>query len=205
MHLRPAFAETDLDRMAALITAHSFGLLVTAGFAASHVPMVVAREGDTLVIEGHLAAANPQCAAIAAGGEALAVFAGPHAYISPGWYATQPAVPTWDYAAVHLHGRMEPLADCVPMLKALARHDPNGFEIDALPAAFRTTMLGGITGFRLRAERIEAQWKMSQNRSVADRRGVIAALQAQAGQAQGGQDRGRQDVAALIAATLPPE
>ncbi len=85
MYLRPAFVETDLDRIEALIRANNFGLLVTrteTGMDASHLPIAVWREGDSLLLRGHLAAANPQCAAFA-GGEALLIFSGPHAYISP--------------------------------------------------------------------------------------------------------------------------
>ena len=201
MYHRPAFAETDLDRIAALVAAHPFGLLVThgapqsgRGLDASPIPFTVSRDGKALVLEAHLAAANPQCADI--GGEALAVFSGPHAYISPGWYRTQPAVPTWDYAAVHVHGVLEPVTDREPMaamLRELSRLDPNGFDLDVLPEKFRKAMLGGIRAFRLRSTRIEAQWKMSQNRGAADREGVIAALRA----------TGQHDVADLIAATLP--
>lgn len=198
MYLRPAFAETDLDRIEALIAANPFGLLVThgaRGLDASHIPFTVSRDGEALVLEAHLAAANPQCADL--GGVALAIFSGPHAYISPGWYRTQPAVPTWDYAAAHVHGVLEPVAECGPMttmLRDLARDDPNHFDMDALPAKFRDAMMDGIRAFRLRSTRIEAQWKMSQNRSAGDREGVIAALR----------QSGQEAVADLIAATLPP-
>jgi transcriptional regulator len=79
------------------------------------------------------------------------------------------------------------------MLRALARGDPGGFDLDELEAAFRDGLLAGIRGFRLWAERIEAQWKMSQNRSAADREGVVAALRAS----------GENAVADLVAGTLP--
>ena len=200
MYLRPAFTVTDLDRIAALIAAHPFGVLVTQGpegMAASHLPFTVAREGDALLLEGHLGRANAQCAQLS-GGSALAVFTGPHAYIAPGWYATQPAVPTWDYAAVHVHGVLEPVEDeaaTAVMLKALAVCDPGGFDHDALDAKYRAGMVAGIRGFRLPAQRIEAQWKMSQNRSPADRAGVVAGLLAQ----------GEHAVADLVAATLPKQ
>jgi transcriptional regulator len=195
MHLRPAFAETDTARIGGLIAANPFGVLVTSGaegMQASHVPFVLLRQDDGIVVAGHLAAANAQCAHFD-GGAALAVFAGPHAYISPAWYRTQPAVPTWDYAAVHLHGHLRPLEGeaLLEMLRALSRGD-GGFDLDALEAGFRDPLLAGIRGFSLRAERIEAQWKMSQNRSAADREGVVAGLRA------GGEDR----VADLVAATL---
>ena len=198
MYLRPAFAVTDLDRIAALIVAHPFGVLVTQGadgMAASHVPFIVAREGDGLVLQGHLGRANAQCAQLA-GGAALAIFSGPHGYIAPGWYATQPAVPTWDYAAVHIHGVLEPVDDAAgvaAMLRGLAADDPAGFDIDALDATYRAGMVAGICAFRLPAQRIEAQWKMSQNRSAADRQGVIEGLRAQ----------GQHAIAEMVAATLP--
>ncbi len=196
MHLRPAFTETDPARIAALIAANPFGLLVTQGkqgMEASHLPFVMSHDKDVLILAGHLAAGNAQCAAFA-GGAALAVFSGPHAYIAPGWYRTQPAVPTWDYAAVHVHGHLEPLEGqaLADMMRAAARDDPGGFDIDALEPRYREAMMNGVRSFRLRAERIEAQWKMSQNRSIADRELVIAALRA----------RGEHAVADLVAATL---
>ena len=198
MYLRPAFTETDLDRIAAMINENSFGMLVTrtdTGMEASHVPFLVARDGDSLVLSGHLGRPNTQCAAFE-GSQALAIFGGPHAYIAPGWYATQPAVPTWDYVAVHVHGVLEPVDDAggtLEILRGLSAYDPLGFTPDTPPAAYMEAMLGGIRAFRLRATKIEGQWKMSQNRSVADRHGVIAGLR----------NQGQTAVADIIAETLP--
>lgn len=205
MYLRPAFTETDPARIAALIRANPFGLLVThgaRGIEASHIPFLLTDTAEGgFVLSGHLAAANPQCDALD-GGEALAVFGGPHAYVSPGWYRTQPAVPTWDYAAVHVAGRLRLMTDPAELhvaLQGLAAADPEGFRLDALPEGFRDRMLAGIRAFALTPLRVEAQWKMSQNRSPEDRRGVAAALRARA--AAG--DPGAAEVAALIEATLP--
>ena len=198
MYLRPAFAETDLDRIAAMISENSFGTLVTrtdAGMEASHVPFLVARDGDGLVLSAHLGRPNTQCA-VFEGGQALAIFGGPHAYIAPGWYATQPAVPTWDYVAVHVHGVLEPVDDAagtLEILRGLSANDPLGFTPDTPPAAYMDGMLRGIRAFRLRSTKIEGQWKMSQNRSVADRLGVITGLR----------EQGQVVVANFIAATLP--
>ncbi len=160
---------------------------------ASHLPFVMTLDNDVLVLTGHLAAGSAQGEALD-GGAALAVFSGPHAYISPAWYRTQPAVPTWDYAAVHVHGHLERLEGeaLADTMRTLARDDPGGFDMDALDGRYRDGMMNLVRGFRLRAERIEAQWKMSQNRSVADREGVIAGLRA----------RGEHAVADLVAATL---
>lgn len=198
MNPHPVFTETDLDRIAALIRANNFGVLVNRlddSMAATHLPFTVRREGDSLVLEGHLAAANPQCACVG-GAESLAIFSGPHAYISPSWYRTQPSVPTWDYVAAHIHGRLEPIENTEEtdeLMRQLGAHDTDGFSHDALPADYRARMLRGVRPFRLRSRRIEAQWKLSQNRSVTDRLNVIAALRSE----------GNQALADLIAATLP--
>ena len=196
MYLRAAFVETDPTRIRSLIAANPFGLLVThgpEGLDASHVPFAIEADADGWWLTGHLAAANAQCARI--GGLALVAFGGPHAYVSPGWYETQPAVPTWDYAAVHVHGCLEPVHDpgaVASGLKALAATDPTNFQMDALPDGFRNKMLAGIRAFRLRPERIEAQWKMSQNRSRADRESVAPPRRA----------RGAGAAASMIEATL---
>jgi len=195
MHLRPAFVETDLDKIEGLVRANNFGLLVTNGpdgMDASHIPLAVERQGETLVITGHLARANRQCA-LFDGGQALIIFSGPHAYIAPSWYKTQPSVPTWDYSAVHLHGTLERVDDPKAMLASLAVDDPGQFDLNALPEKYQHAMLAGIVAFRMVATKIEAQWKMSQNRPVEDRQGVIDALRAS----------GQHAVADEIAATLP--
>lgn len=198
MYVPPAFAETDRARILALIRANPFGLLVTTrgGLEVSHIPFVVSETEQGFVLGGHLAAANPQCAALD-GADALAVFGGPHAYISPSWYRTGPAVPTWNYAAVHVSGRLRPLTDAgevAAMLRGLGAHDP-GFDLDALPDGYRAGMIAGIRAFTLMPERVEGKWKMSQNRNAPDRLAVIATL-------RGSSDPLAGEVADLIAATM---
>jgi len=210
MYLRPAFAETDTARIVGLIRDNPFGLLVTVAMGASaidapaiagsHIPFSVHETDAGFRLSAHLAADNPQCAQLA-GGQAMVVFTGPHAYIAPGWYRTQPAVPTWDYCAVHVHGTLRLLEDDAEIhanLRSLAEHDPAGFDLDALPEIYRRKMIAGTRGFSLLPTKIEAQWKMSQNRSPADREAVIAALRTQGDPTSG-------QVADLIAATLPAE
>jgi len=198
LYLRPVFTETDPERIDALIRAHSFGLLVThggTGSEATHLPFVLSRDGGELLLEAHLAAANPQCAALA-GGAAVAVFSGPHAYISPRWYEAQPSVPTWDYVAVHVHGVLQPVTEpgeMRAMLDRLAEADPVGYTTADQSDSYIAGMLRGIRAFRLRTTQVQAQWKMSQNRSAEDRIRVAAALRGQ----------GEETVADLIAATLP--
>ena len=182
MYVRPVFEERDEGRIRSLVATHPFGLLVThgpRGLEASHIPFQLMGETG-LVLAGHLAAGNPQCDAI--GGEAMAVFSGPHAYVSPGWYAAHPAVPTWDYAAVHLTGRLVPMEGATELgqaMDAMAAMDPNGFRVGQLEDGYRARMYAGVRAFTLVPTKVEAQWKMSQNRSAEDRRRVVAALRAE--------------------------
>ena len=202
MYLRPAFTETDSTRILNLIRENPFGLLITvaggADIAGSHIPFTVRETADGFRLLAHLAADNPQSAQLA-GSQAMAVFTGPHAYIAPGWYRTQPAVPTWDYCAVHVHGTLSLLedeAEIAANLRSLAEQDPAGFDLDSLPELYRRKMIAGTRGFSLAPTKIEAQWKMSQNRSPADREGVIAALRARGNSTS-------DQVADLITTTLP--
>src|SRR5438067_2162048 len=106
VYLPPAFTETREEVWFAHLERHDFGLLVThgpAGLIASQIPFVAERRGGKLYLQAHIARANPQADHLD-GGEALAIFPGPHAYISPGWYEAGPAVPTWNYASVHAYG-----------------------------------------------------------------------------------------------------
>ncbi|MBC7800586.1 MAG: FMN-binding negative transcriptional regulator [Gemmatimonadaceae bacterium] len=201
MYLRPVFTETDDARIQGLIEANPFGLLITHspdGIEASHIPFLLTRTAGGFVLSGHLAAGNAQCSQLD-GHAALAVFGGPHAYISPGWYAVQPAVPTWDYAAVHVAGTLTPVTDAAEVaqdLQGLAAGDPNGFSVAAMPPDYRGRMFAGIRAFTLTPRTVQAQWKMSQNRSQTDREQVVVGLRAQP-------DAGSRDTAALIEATLP--
>ncbi len=201
MYVRPAFAETDPARIRALIEANSFGMLVTngaRGLEASHIPFLFKPEADGFILSGHLAAGNPQCDRLD-GGEALAIFAGPHAYVAPGWYGAQPSVPTWDFAAVHVTGRLSVVTETQAVaadLQGMAAADPHGFDVAAMEEDYRRRMMAGIRAFTLRPAKVEAQWKMSQNRSVGDRTRVIAALREQG-------DAMSVSVAALIGETLP--
>jgi transcriptional regulator len=133
---------------------------------------------------GHVARANPHAAALAQGTSVL-VFQGPFGYVSPTWY-TDPAgsVPTWNYVAIHVHGRIESqdgTRDKRGIVDALAtRHEesfPQPWTSAKMDPALLETMLGAIVGFRMAIERIDAKFKLSQNRSPADRAGVIAGLE----------------------------
>jgi transcriptional regulator len=205
VYLPPLFRETRPEVLIAHVERHEFGLLVShgaEGLVASQIPFLVARRDGRLLLEGHLARANPQLADLDRDEEALAVFAGPHAYISPSWYAAGPAVPTWNYATVHAYGTARTIADR-DWLRALVgrlarRHEGRApaWRIEDLPPAFLESMLDGIRGVELAVDRLEGKFKLSQNRPAADRPRIAAALMRR-------EDAQSQELAALMRAREP--
>jgi transcriptional regulator len=187
VYLPPAFTESREDVLVAHIERHDFGLLVThgaSGLIASQIPFLAERRGGTLFVQGHLARANPQAADFDGGDEALAIFPGPHAYISPGWYEAGPAVPTWNYASVHAYGparRIEDPAWLRDLVRRLSeRHEarePARWDMRELPEAYVQSMLNGIVGVEIAVSRLEGKSKLSQNRPAADRPRIVAALE----------------------------
>ena len=190
VYLPPAFTEARPEVLIAHLERHDFALLVSsgpAGLVASHIPFLVERDGDALHLLGHLARPNPQVAELgrAGGGEVLTIFSGPHAYISPGWYANGPAVPTWNYADVHAYGTLRLIDDkewLRMVLRRLSdRHEAGSaapWRMEDLPEAYMAGMIRGIIGLDIAVSRLEGKFKLSQNRPAADRPGILAALEA---------------------------
>jgi len=184
MYIPSAFRVDDRASLYDLIEQNSFGTLVTVldGIPfASHIPFILDRGRGVLL--GHVARANPQGRSVDGTAEALVIFQGPHAYVSPSWYAAAPAVPTWNYAAVHVYGvpRLLEQAPLLDLLRQLVRRYETGRERPwpmALPADYERKMLQAIIGFEIPLTRVEGKFKLSQNRSSEDRRGVIQALEA---------------------------
>lgn len=190
MYVPKHFAESDEARLGAFMQRHAFALLTTVDEAglpfASHLPLLWEPEARRLV--GHMAKANPQWRHFQDGRDALVVFSGPHAYVSPSWYETKPSVPTWNYSAVHAYGRPQ-LTDGPGEAAALLRRLVDAFEsgFDApwrmeLPEKYESAMIAGIQPFAIQVTRLEGKLKMSQNRDARDRANVIAALEAQGGE-----------------------
>ena len=179
-----AFAVEDERRVVEFVAAHPFATLVTGRdeLTASHVPLLVDRAHGGWRLRGHLARANPHAEALD-GAHALAIFMGPHGYVSPRWYRDTPAVPTWNYAAAELRGRVRVVDSdatraIVDDLATVFEPDRAAWSLAGLPQAFAERMLGAIIGFEIEVTDMQAKFKMSQNRSAADRHGVIQALEA---------------------------
>ncbi len=197
MYIPPAFQENDPAALHAAIRAARLATFVTAtaeGLIGSPLPMILDEtEGPYGTLYGHVARANPQWR-LAPIGDAMAVFMGPDAYVTPSWYATKretgKVVPTWNYVAVHVYGAVEffedaqRLRDVVTRLTNLhetSRAETAGVEpwaVTDAPEDFITSQLRGIVGLRMPITRIDGKRKMSQNRSAEDRAGVVEGLAA---------------------------
>lgn len=204
MYIPTAFAETDRARLHEFMRQYSFALLTShgrAGLIASHLPLLLdAEAGPHGQLYGHMARANPQWRDVS--GEVMAVFSGPHAYVSPSWYEEPGTVPTWNYVAVHAYGAFQ-LVDNRDDLLAILRQSVDTYEsprpepwtFDASEPHVET-LLKAIVGFRIAITRLEGKWKLSQNHHAGRRRRVTDALEA-----QGNEDSRR--IAALMRERLP--
>lgn len=195
MYLPEMFKNEDAAGVEAFLKANTFATLVTLGkdgLIASHVPTLVVTEPKPHgAIECHLARGNPQWSGADPSVEALMIFQGPEAYIRPGWYPSKAehgkVVPTWNYSVVHAYGRLV-VHDDRDWLKRHVSEITAQMETgqaapwatsDA-PDSFIAAMTRGIVGLSLVVTRLEAKWKMSQNREDRDRVGVISGLKARA-------------------------
>ena len=184
-------AEHRLDVMHDFVESHPLGALVTAsadGLFATHLPLVLHREqGELGTLRGHVARANAHHRRESVTPEALVIFTGPDAYVTPGWYASKAehgrVVPTWNYVAVHAHATLRWIEDAAWLHAHLAelthRHErgrAHPWGIDDAPADYIAGLERAIVGVELVVTRLEGKWKMSQNRPDADIDGVVRGL-----------------------------
>lgn len=184
LYVPRAFAPPGDDAAPALMRAHAFATLITSTRDGepriTHLPLLLEDDGS---LTGHMARANPHWQAFA-DGHTVAVFHGPHAYVSPNWYV-DPAreVPTWNYAVVHAHGRPELIDSDAERLAVVDRTSAH-FESTEAPwtrqveGARLDALINAVVAFRIRPTRIESKFKMNQNKTPADRAQVIARLRA---------------------------
>jgi len=190
MYVPPAYREDDPATLRQIMEEAGLATLVTAtaeGLIATPLPLLVdAEDNGAGILVGHIARANPQWRQPVIG-DALVIFQGPHAYVTPSWYAAKrehgKVVPTWNYVAVHVYGRAEFFEDQDGLRAVVDRltatHERPRAEPWALsdaPADFVASQLKGIVGVRIAITRIEGKRKLSQNRSPADRNGVADGL-----------------------------
>lgn len=207
MYQPPHFRDDSRAAQHGLIRAHPLGLLVSAGaggLVANPIPFLIDDAGAHGTLRAHLARANPQWRDLAEAQDCLVVFQGPQAYVTPAWYASKRehgrVVPTWNYATVHAWGPPRVIEDAdwlhrqiadLTAAREAARAEP--WAVDDAPKPFVAAQVRALVGIEIPITRIEGKWKMSQNRPVADRRGVIAGMAAD----------GAADVSALIAERSP--
>ena len=191
MYRPPVFREDRTEVLHALIRTHPLGTLITHGahgLMANLLPFtLVENESGSPLLRTHLARANSQLADLHAGNEALVLFQGPHAYVSPGWYPSkaehEKVVPTWNYVMVQARGQPQLIDDEAWLREQIShltdtqeQHRPTPWKVTDAPKDFITGLLKAIVGLEIPVRQIEGKWKVSQNRSASDRQGVADGL-----------------------------
>jgi len=187
----PLFREERVEVMHALMIENPFATLVssaTGGLTADHVPLVVHPElTEHGLIRGHLAVGNPLWTDSEGDIEVLAVFQGPHAYVTPSWYPSKKehgkVVPTWNYAVVHAHGTLQFTKDPEWLMEHLSEltrrnesHRPSPWAVSDAPEDYLGRQLKGIVGIEIAINALSGTWKVSQNKTPQDREGVELGL-----------------------------
>ena len=199
MYLPSHFDEARPEVLRAFVRDHPFGLLVTqnraGGIDANSIPFVLDATGDSPgVLRAHVARANPLWTTARDDADALVVFQGPHGYVSPAWYPSKAehgkVVPTWNYVMVQARGRLRAIEDRAWLRAFVTRltdlHEGTRaapWAVADAPADYIETMLGAIVGIEVTLASLVGKWKVSQNRSAADRAGVAEALVRERGDA----------------------
>ena len=163
--------------------AYSFAALATSGaggLMATHLPFVIEEAGGRITLLAHMAKANPQWRDFAAGAEALVIFMQPHAYVSPRLYDSRQNVPTWNYVAVHAYGRPLLIEERAAKIEKLIRQHDAGYltQMAELPESYMDAKLAAIVSFSLAVTRIDARYKLSQDKNPAERERIARELEA---------------------------
>ena len=183
MYIPEAF-RSDPTTLYRLMRDYGFATLVSVDAGEPHVthlPLLLecSDDGTEAQLVGHVARANPHWQALVDAPDALAIFHGPHGYVSPAWYGIKKSVPTWNYTAVHAWGKVELIHEPVALealLRQLVDHHEAYREVPwrmDLPHDYMQSMIAGIVGMRIRISRLEGKLKLSQNRPRADRENVV--------------------------------
>lgn len=197
MYIPEQFRVRDHGDAVAFMRANPFVILVSNtsdGPFATHLPVVIRENEDQMILRGHVAKANPHWRYLEEQPTCLAIFHGPHAYISPTNYTTRENVPTWNYGAVHAYGNAKVFPAPEDLLSILHELIPT-FEAayaeqwESLGQAYRDRMLSHIVGFEIAVTKLEAKFKLSQNRTKEEQQNVIESLSASSDTAISGTSR----------------
>jgi transcriptional regulator len=184
MHIIKYFREENREKILTFLRQNDFAILVAYDGekpVASHLLMEIAEDGENLLVNGHMSRANPLWKMFERNPEVLVIFQGPHTYISPTWY-NHLNVPTWNYQSVHLYGRPRVISDkseSYGILKRLIdRYETNSpYRLETLPEYFVEKEMRGIAAFQIEVKRIEANYKLSQNRDDESYRNIVDHLE----------------------------
>jgi len=187
VYIPTPFLVEDRKAIVAFMQQFDFAAVVShsdTGFVASHVPVLIREVGSELHIVGHVARGNSHWRLMQSQAESMVIFQGPHAYVSPTWYAVSPAVPTWNYAVVHAYGAARVREDATfiagvveDLTRRYEEQREHPWSTQAVPGESYEKLLNAIVGFEISVSRCEAKFKLGQNRSVEDRAGTIAGLE----------------------------
>jgi transcriptional regulator len=182
MYVPRKFENKDIDHVRQFISENGFGILITQSpskISATHVPLVLSSDGNKL--HGHLSSANQQVKTFQDSEEVLAIFNGPHAYISSSWYNHE-NVPTWNYIAVHVYGKIriiegdELLSSLKDLVDKYERHSKRPVSVENMSPDYLNKQINGIIGFEIAISRMEAAYKLSQNRDQVNHQTIINEL-----------------------------
>jgi transcriptional regulator len=186
MYIPPSFLETDLTKLHDFMEQHNFATLISSRQGepvASHLPLLLDREaGPHGRLIGHMARANSHWQS-ASNQRALAIYHGPHAYVSPGWIEAKNVVPTWNYATVHAYGTLRVIEDrdrlCGILQRTVSRYESNReqpWSMASPDADFIEKLLAAIVGFEIDVDRLEGKWKLNQNHPLERREQIMSGL-----------------------------
>lgn len=186
MYIPSYYRNNDLSEIMAFIRKNSFATLITNGNKnpeATHIPVELVEQNDgEAFLQGHLSRANPQWRTFSVNNLVLAIFQGPHTYVSSSWY-NHMNVPTWNYMSVHVYGKIKIIDgdDLYKSLKELVdRYEvisEKPARMEEMPEEMVNKYMKGIVGFQIQIEKIEGKWKLSQNRNNEDHQNIIKQLE----------------------------
>lgn len=183
MYIPPYYKENDEQKLIEFMQAYNFATLIStnnSNICATHLPFVIEKRGEKLILVCHMAKANPQWEAFTQN-EVLVIFQGPHAYISPTHYEKQQNVPTWNYIAVHAKGKTKIISEpseVIALMEKTINHFEKGFyeQWKSLSPEYVNGMLKAIVGFEIEVTKLEGKFKLSQNKTKNEQKNIVDSL-----------------------------